>query len=107
MIVLEDHLERIETLSADTFSPHVGTRFRLEVDGQTLTLDLTEVSLLPGDDPRSFSMVFRQQQGPCLEQDHYLLQHEVMGDAPLFLVPIRPAADGSPCYESLFNRQAG
>lgn len=65
---------------------------------------LIEVSLLPRGDDRSFSLVFRRDEGPSLTQGTYRLRHPSIGELALFLVPILPDEDGHSLYEAIFNR---
>ena len=95
-----------EELVARHFQPHEGTVFRLLVDGEPgPRLRLTEITIVPADgDGRSFSLVFRQEDGRPFIQRMYDLRHEGMGDVSVFLVPLLPDPDGRAYYESVFNR---
>jgi hypothetical protein len=90
----------VDTPSADTFEPHVGTHFR--VGKGFLTLEtvarLTPSPGAPREQPFSLEFVLAQGSGGSLEQQIHVLRHDVLGDVELFLVPIGPDR-----YEALFN----
>ena len=96
-----------EELLARHFQPHEGSAFRLvgveSEPGPRLTL--TEVALVPPDgDGRSFSLLFRQDDGERFPQRMYELTHDAMGTVTVFLVPMIPDPDGTAYYEAVFNR---
>lgn len=101
----------LDTLTPDSFLPHVGTVFRLRAPGGAGTLDLALVSAQAvGSSRRSgavreraFSVVFLGPAGaPILPQATYRLEHEEMGALDLFLVPV--GIDGGRAqYEAVFN----
>jgi hypothetical protein len=89
------------------WSPCVGDAFRLQLDeGQSVDLELIEATALepargaPRQDP--FSLVFRGPANVQLAQTTYRLQHEGMGEVPVFLVPIGADEEGT-FYEAIFN----
>jgi hypothetical protein len=96
----------------ETFSPHLGETFWIEVDpAHTLeTILVAAVGLGEAARPpdarqatrrRPFSLVFR---GPCdavLPQRIYRLRHDSIGTFNLFLVPIGPD-DAGMRYEAVF-----
>ena len=98
----------MERLSAESFSPHVGSAFDVQLDGaRTLPLELVEVTALgnspPGAGSRSpFSILFRSASNVVLPQAIYHLEHPALGSLELFLVTIGPDASGMR-YEAVFT----
>jgi hypothetical protein len=76
---------------------HDEFRLRLD-DGATVPLELVEVA---GAGPDAFSLVFRGAPGFYVEQRVWRLEHDRLGTLELFLVPIRPDAEGSR-FEAVF-----
>lgn len=103
----------LETLTAGSFTPHIGTAFRLEPPGGGAPggHDLTLASATPMGAARrggkirehAFSVVFL---GPSaaavLPQAIYALEHEGLGRLEVFLVPIGRDGDRVQ-YEAVFN----
>jgi hypothetical protein len=94
-------------LSLDTFSPHVGTTFQLQLEGATLDLTLAEATEPEGLGPRPhgirtpYSLSFSGPPQPVLPQRIYTLAHPSVGTIEIFLVPI--AADSkNATYEAVF-----
>ena len=107
----------LDRLNKDTFSPHIGETFHLQLEAdQTLPLTLVEVNHLGGSRPagtqntpdtnartESFSVIFRGPAEPHLPQMMFNLHHDQMGTIPgLFLVPVAADAEGR-YYEAVFN----
>jgi hypothetical protein len=90
-----------------TFSPCVGESFAVEFEGAELPrFELTEAAALPvhkgapRQDP--FSLVFRAP-GTCdVRQGTYVVQHERIGELPVFLVPIGKDEEGL-YFQAVFN----
>lgn len=102
----------LETLTPGSFEEHVGSRFRLLLEGQEpLELELGEIAryeenpnFLARTEP--FSLVFFGPLRPVLPQAIYRLEHPVMGGMEIFLVPIGPDPRGKRSgmrYEAAFN----
>ena len=90
------------SLHRDDFARHVPSQWRDRES--SLTLTLVDVSPLATSGPwESFSMSFRGQAGGDLRQGTYALEHDVLGNLDLFIVPLEPDADG-PRYECVFTR---
>ena len=94
-------------LTVDDFTPHAGSRWTLRAAGiaEAIPLDLVEIAaggqaLRRGR--RAFSLIFRGPRGPSLPQGLYHLEHPVMGQLEIFLVPITPEPDGAR-YEAVFT----
>jgi len=100
--------EDLGALSADQFSPHVGSIFRLPVDdGEDLDLELVDVAARPGDtvegaQRQPFSILFRGPADRVFEQQTCSMVHPVLGELSLFLVPLEPDKEGA-CYEAVFS----
>jgi hypothetical protein len=94
--------------NVQTFRPHLGEAFRIEVgDGSQLEAILTEATALgegmPQRDRRApFSIVLRGPQHPVLSQRTYPVEHAEIGKFELFLVPIGPDLTGMR-YEAIFG----
>ena len=102
----------LETLTLDTFSPHVGETFRIPLQGDhAIELELVDVKSLhdpyagrPG--PRTarvpFALVLKGPLTPVLPQQIYPLEHATIGRHELFMVPIGPDQDRMR-YEVIFT----
>ena len=109
----------LETLTAEDFGRHQGTRFKLSgqspEDGSAVFVEaeLTDVNESPPGPPGAsrtpFSVVFHGPLEPVLPQGIHRLEHEHFGTLELFVVPIGPneAAPGEPPtamrYEVVFG----
>lgn len=97
----------LDAVSAADFNPHIGSAFLIRFTDGEYTLRLAEVTEQPalgwpGSSRSPFSLVFSGPAQPILRQGTYLLQHDVLGDLTLFIVPIQPDSSGSR-YEAVFN----
>lgn len=96
------------TVTAQTFTPHQGTEFRVTTPGTPeAVLRLAAVDE-PGPQPQAprpdpFALVFIGPGDPRLVQRIHRLEHEVLGTLELFLVPIGPDDGGGLRYEAVFN----
>lgn len=85
------------------FEGIVGDQVSLEAGELAVEANVHEVGKLPSHgDRQSFSVVFRSEAGPQLEQQIVRVRHERLGELDLFLVPLGPAGDGMD-YEAVFN----
>ena len=90
-----------------TYVPLVGTVFTVHrADGDPLCVELMAATELPGRG-ECFSLVFRGPADAPLDQRTYRVQHPALGDFPLFLVPLGPAAGGGLEFEAVVNRLGG
>jgi hypothetical protein len=88
----------------ETFTPHVGSQFDLQLQEVRIPLRLTEVRTgTPTPRILQFALTFHGPLQPPLPQHMYDLHHEVLGDMALFLVPIGEDSGGR-FYEVVFNR---
>lgn len=93
------------SLTHEAFTQHAGTKFQVQVDGNTgVELELAEVSEIKVY-PRQeeFSLVFRGPSDAFLDQGVRSFTHDQMGQFELFIVPIRQDERGF-YYEAVFNR---
>ncbi len=78
----------LATATADTFRPHVGSKFRLTAAG-TKPVDTTLVQVVstpPDGRTDAFILLFRSPTPP-IGQDTYRVEHATLGSFSLFLVP--------------------
>lgn len=101
----------LDQLTLSDFAPHLGGKFMVSDDaGQTVMVELVEATALGQGGPRPahlaprppFSVVFLAPRGAGLTQRIYRIQHEVMGEFEIFLVPIGLTTQGLKC-EAVFN----
>jgi len=95
------------SLTEAEFSKHVGSKFLLRLEQQSLELELVEVKgYLPGPGDQTgmerFSVFFEGPGANFLPQALYPLEHEQMGKFKIFLVPISQNEQGFR-YEAVFN----
>ena len=106
----------LDTFTLDTFSRCIGQDFHLAGPENThpgLRLasaqDLRENPWADGATGRRtpFSLLFHGPATPFLPQGTYPLRHDVLGDFPLFLVPLGPVPTGPDKglmrYEAIFT----
>ncbi|HWM93171.1 MAG TPA: hypothetical protein VN493_20575 [Thermoanaerobaculia bacterium] len=102
----------LETLTPASFAEHVGSRFRLQIEGQEpLELELFEVARYEENPDfaarkEPFSLLFSGPVSPVLPQAIYPLEHPAFGRFEVFLVPIGPDRRGKRTgmrYEAAFN----
>ena len=88
----------VETFTAQTFSPHVHSTFRI-IDGPEVQLDeVRELGEATGDGRAPFSIVFSGPQEPTLPQQTYQVEHDQLGAFDVFFVPL-----GAGRYEAVFS----
>jgi uncharacterized protein DUF6916 len=88
----------LEKATAETFSPHVQSKFRIE-DGPEVQLEEVRTLGTESDDQRApFSIVFSGPQEQTLPQQTYKVEHDELGGFELFLVPLGPGR-----YEAVFG----
>lgn len=95
----------LATATRETFAPHVGSTFALQLTDGVLPLELYAVDALPGSPnaPRAaFALRFRTPgvKGHVPQQIHALV-HPVLGTLEIFLVPLGADASGMR-YEAVF-----
>lgn len=94
----------LESLTADSFAPHVGSVFRVGEDRIEMKLVSVErrTSPFPAKSREPFSLLFLAPPDTRLPQSIYPMEHEVMGRLEIFIVPVGPGYD-KPHYEAVFN----
>jgi len=94
-----------ELPTRDAFFACLNTKFRvLNVAPEQFDLDLIEVSDSKETlRQRAFSIVFLGPGDKLMPQHIYRLQHEVLGEMDLFLVPVGSKEQGYE-YEAVFNQ---
>jgi len=86
------------------FEPHLGSTFAVSGSGEGFPVVLAEVSRVTGGHAREpFTLTFAGGPNPPSAQGMHHLEHDVLGDLDLFLVPVGPGADGRHCYEAVFG----
>jgi hypothetical protein len=98
-----------ERPTAEDFSKHVGTKFRVlaETTPRPLELELVKVKgyapLPEGQRPvERFSLFFRGPGDIFMQQGTFTLDHPEMGEQALFIVPVGRDEQGF-SYEVVFN----
>ena len=94
-----------ETFTQEAFAKHLNTKFQVQLEaGQSVELRLIEVSELKSyERQEEFWILFLGPNEAFLGQGTRLVDHDVMGQFDLFLVPIRQDDQGY-YYEAVFNR---
>jgi hypothetical protein len=99
-------MAEVGNLTVDDFAPHIESAFRLQVpDGSPITVTLREATPVgPVDSARraAFALLFAGPKIPALPQQIYALEHAVMGEMEIFLVPIGETGEERQ-YEANFN----
>jgi hypothetical protein len=95
------------SLTEQEFAQHVGTKFQLKTDPEPIELNLVEVKGYasgPNDQKglERFSLFFEGPGSIRLPQAVYRLEHELMGEFDIFLVPVG-RDDQASRYEAVFN----
>jgi hypothetical protein len=92
--------------SLETFSPHVGDTFWIRLSDGRVETRLVEAhpwgSGGNGQSRAPFSLVFAGPGRFVLPQQIYRVEHEVLGEMEIFLVPIGPQREGMR-YEAVFS----
>ena len=94
----------VEALKISDFAEHVNTRFQMRIDEATaFEVELVEVTKHGATESSyQFSLKFAAPLAAPLSQGLFILEHEKLGEQPLFLVPI--ARDNQRLYyEAVFN----
>ncbi len=96
----------LEEMSKETFSANLGSKFRLLDKTSPAVIDAELVEVSDGGSSshlEQFSLLFRGPVEPRLTQQIYCVEHPVMGEFELFLVPVG-ADETSTSYEAVFSR---
>ena len=99
----------LDQLQVNDFIPYINQLFTLQVDGLgELSCTLVEANTLGSPPPEgsgerhSFSIILRGPGHPILPQQIYRLQHKLLGQMDIFLVPLGPDTEGIR-YEAVFT----
>jgi len=96
----------LETLTADTFQPHIDTTFQLrradDSESPVALRQLSRYATVSRSGRQQFSLVFIGTPGEVLPQHIYGLHHPELGALELFLVPIGVCPEGTR-YEAVFT----
>ncbi len=100
----------LDVVTAETFTPYVGSMFSVQLDAATtFPIELVSVVALSVHtapnipNPRMpFSLLFRGNHTPLLPQQIYHIVHDALGALDIFLVPIGPDQQGMQ-YEAIFT----
>ena len=86
----------------DTYAPLIGSTFCVGPNGE-VPVELVSATELPVHGV-CFSLIFRATADAPLDQRTYRVEHDLLGDFPLFLVPLGPCDDGRLELEAIVNR---
>ncbi len=93
----------LEKLACEDFQAWVGQSFRVDVQAESVEMELLESSELgQGTGRKSFSVLFRGPADKVLAQATYPVTGGDLEQAPLFLVPVGPDKEGM-LYEAVFT----
>lgn len=98
----------LESLTAETFRPHIGKAYRLvPAEGEAVDASLATVTDHPDADNEHrapFSIVFVAAGPSSLEQGTFRVEGEGAEPIELFLVPLGPSDDGAGMqYQAVFG----
>ena len=95
---------QLDALKPEDFESLIGGVLVLEVSGDPVECEITEVRRLPPHAVRAhpFSVILRGPRSRPLAQGTYPLRHPQHGRLDLFVVPVGPDQAGL-CYEITFN----
>jgi len=90
-------MPELENLTVADFEPLVHQRFRIADAFDAELVEVAEIAREPGGRV-PFSLIFAGGPNPPLPQAIYPVEHEQLGTAEIFLVPIAPER-----YEAIFT----
>lgn len=97
----------IDQYNPEVFEPHVGSIFRVEAAGDAVPLQLAEVQRgLSTPRMLQFSLFFKGPLQPFLQQQTVHLNHDVLGEMDLFIVPVGKE-ESQFVYQVVFSRLTG
>lgn len=94
----------LEKLDAGVFAEHLHTKFRTQLGGAKVELELSSVDERDVS-PRleSFCLLFHGPLTPRLPQQIHSMEHDKLGSFTLFLTAVAGDSEGI-SYEAVFNR---
>lgn len=98
--------EQTDRMVLQLFLDRLNDQFQVQLDGQSIGLELVEATSLPPATSRTdlgirqnpFSLIFKSAEGINLPQKAYEVQHETIGSTTMFLVPV-----GFGEHQAIFN----
>lgn len=97
----------LDTLHYEDFLPHIGSKFKAPItDELTVEFELTSVeNKPPSPQQEQFILHFDLSKSFPIRHVQFMftLQHQVLGEGVMFLVPVEQNAD-KVTYEAVFNR---
>lgn len=97
----------LETLTHESFEPHVGTEFTVSVGEYDDVFTLTEVSArkpIPGFERVPFALIFQGTRTDLFFNSQALeFRHPVMGTIAMMMSPLGPDQTGAYRYEVVFS----
>jgi hypothetical protein len=93
-------------LTADTFTPHLDARFRVEGGHHVLSLSEVERIEVPaghGAVVQPFVLVFSGAPGDVLAEGMHTITHENGTAFDLYLIPVHTPQSGRQDYQAVFN----
>lgn len=100
----EPYVALLESLTVEDFRGYVDQTLEARLQDGTTRLELAEAEVLTGGDARSFVLLFRLKGSPSFADGYVMLEHPERGQVPLYLTRVHPESDGTPLYETIFNR---
>ncbi len=91
------------TVSVQSYKEQVGSGFSVMlVDG---SVDIVLIDVTDKSEPlaEQFTLLFRGELDCFLDQNTYVLRHDVLGAEPIFIVPVGRQSDGFH-YQAIFHR---
>ena len=94
----------LNNMSVDDFAKLIGQSFVIDFEGNSISLELIEVSKMGAGerDRGAFSLVWQGPKSPSLNQATYLLANDEIGSHHMFVVPISEVDLGIQ-YEAIFT----
>jgi hypothetical protein len=97
----------LETLTAETFAPHVGSEFTASASGHEDVLTLIEIvhGRRPGPEGARapFTLIFQGRRTDLRFEHMVRLDHFALGQLELGVVPLRRLPEGNFEYQAGFN----
>ena len=98
---------KLDTATVEDFAPLVGETFSLDA-GEAGSFELALTAAVPASNPgpegtrHPFTLEFLGPAEPILPQHSYRLEHAVLGELEIFIVPVGRGQAGT-AYEAVFN----
>jgi len=95
--------------SHEAFQPHINSIFYIPFEnGYIAKLSLRKIEILPewayeGKLMQPFSLYFEDFGPHELEQATYFMNHDILGEVDLFIVPLGRSSRNGSIYQAVFN----